>query len=503
MIGRYELLGRIGAGGMAEIHLARARGAAGFAKLFVIKRLLPELAASPRQVEMFLDEARTLANLQHANIVQVIDVGTDDGAYMVLELLRGRDLRAVLGRLARRGARLPLAHAVAIAQAICLALDHAHRRAVIHRDVSPHNVFVTFDGAVKLLDFGIAKVPGGRDLTRTGTIKGKVGYMSPEQCRGEPLTAASDVFSTAIVLFELVTGRRLFEAASDFEIMRETIERDPPRPSALAPGCSAALEAIILRGLARDRRDRYATALAMHDELAALAQAEALVAPAVALGALVGELFRDDDDEPAASPCADDRDGQPPADADAMIAALGLERRTATAAPPIAEAPAMSERRTLTQEPPRRRSLVKPALVAAALAAVAAVVLGARSAGSGGDRPAGEVAADEAATPVQAPTSTTTPAPTPAPVIATPSELEPASSPKPPAEVAPQPRLRSPAPSPPARRAARPSPAVTGVAPAGPAPPPPPTPPTAPPTPPAAPRRTMPDVPAAADDLPR
>src|SRR5688572_6108227 len=228
-IGKYQILRQIAQGGMAEIFLASASGIEGFEKLCVLKRILPLLATNREFVQMFLDEARIAASLLHSNIAQVFDIGEDRGNYyFVMEFLRGGDVREMLQGSVDRNAFIPYEHITTIITGVCAGLHHAHEmrgkdgRALhlVHRDISPQNIFVTYEGGVKLCDFGIAKSAAQLTETRVGTLKGKIRYMSPEQCRSEPLDRRSDVFALSIVLWEMVTLRRLFTGKSDFEIFK-------------------------------------------------------------------------------------------------------------------------------------------------------------------------------------------------------------------------------------------------------------------------------------------
>jgi tRNA A-37 threonylcarbamoyl transferase component Bud32 len=276
-IGRYELERPLARGGMAELFVARLVDDEGFARRVAIKRALPELDRDRAFAEMFRAEARLAASLAHHNIVAVHDLGEDSaGFFLVMELLHGADVGALL-RAAPEP--IPIAIVLAIASDACAGLHHAHERygsdgaplGIVHRDVSPQNLFVTFDGCTKLLDFGIAKAIDkiGDRATRTGTLRGKVPYMSPEQCRGELLDRRTDVFSLGIVLWELVTGERLFGALgeSDFEVFKQIAERDVPDPSTRRSDTPAALAGVIGKALARDRDARYPTIAALHDDL--------------------------------------------------------------------------------------------------------------------------------------------------------------------------------------------------------------------------------------------
>src|SRR5262245_22667379 len=239
---------------MGEVHLARTRGVGGFERLVVVKCALPWLDA--RSQQMLLAEARLAATLSHTNIVQVQDVGTDgETVFVAMEFLHGQDLRAVMRRSWGERKPVPIAQAIAIALAVCAGLHYAHEKLdgdgqpleIVHRDVSPSNVFVTYDGGVKLIDFGIAKATALPSDTQLGMIKGKPGYMSPEQCRCEPLDRRSDVFSVGILVFELTTGKRCFAGDNEYQVAKRIMEGEPAWPSDYSP----ALRAIVARALAK------------------------------------------------------------------------------------------------------------------------------------------------------------------------------------------------------------------------------------------------------------
>jgi hypothetical protein len=299
-LGKYELIRSLAVGGMAELHLARVAGIDGFEKIVVLKRILPQLAADAEFVRMFLDEARVSAALHHPNLVQVFDYGEASGScFFTMEWVRGEDLAAVVSTAARRGEGLSLQNAVTIVVRVAEGLHHAHEArgsdgaplGLVHRDVSPTNILVTYDGAVKLCDFGIAKAFALQARLTEGVVKGKSAYLSPEQCRGEALDRRSDVFSLGVVLYELTTGKRLFRGASDIEIRRQITDVDVPPPSQRIADYPPALEAIVLRALRRDRAERYATTLDMQLALEDFARDERLVLSSAQLGRWMEGLF--------------------------------------------------------------------------------------------------------------------------------------------------------------------------------------------------------------------
>src|SRR3954468_13791247 len=268
-LGRYRIVRRLAVGGMAEIFLARVEGMRGFEKLVVVKRLLPQYVHNQNLVRMFLDEARLMATLNHPNITQVHDVGEARGSYFfAMEYVHGEDLRRILRASSQKGEPLPIDISVGIIADAAAGLHHAHEKRgsdgapleIVHRDVSPSNVLVSFDGAVKLTDFGVAKWALQASHTRQGTLKGKCAYMAPEQCRGEPVDARSDVFALGILLYELSTGTRLFQGASDFQILNQIVKEPIVPPSERRPGYPAALEPIVMRALERPPERRHADA---------------------------------------------------------------------------------------------------------------------------------------------------------------------------------------------------------------------------------------------------
>ncbi|NVB77330.1 MAG: serine/threonine protein kinase, partial [Kofleriaceae bacterium] len=268
-VGKYEILRKLATGGMAEIYLARSTGTAGFEKIVVLKRILPSQAEDPQFVAMFLEEARLAATLHHPNIADVHDVGEDNGTYFfTMEYVYGQDARVVRHETRRRNEPIPLPVALAIVSGAAAALGHAHAKkgpdgkplGLVHRDVSASNIMLSYDGAIKLVDFGIARASTSNHKTQTGTLKGKVPYMSPEQCKGFPLDRRSDLFSLGIVMFELTTGQRPFRGNSDFAIMDMIVNGGGPKPSEVVADYPPELERIVIRLLERKPDDRYATA---------------------------------------------------------------------------------------------------------------------------------------------------------------------------------------------------------------------------------------------------
>jgi serine/threonine protein kinase len=274
-LGKYRLIAELGHGGMAEVFLAVVRGPAGFNKLVVIKQIRPQLAEDPEFLGMFLDEARLAARLSHPNVVQTNEVGQEGERYFIsMEYLEGQPLNRILHRLQKTGG-LALPLHVKILSDVLAGLHHAHDLAdydgtplgVVHRDVTPHNVFVTYDGQVKVVDFGIAKALNSSSETRTGVLKGKVAYMAPEQARGERVDRRADIFSVGVMLWEAAIGRRLWKGVPDIAILQRLLSGGIPSPRSIKPEVPEELEAIILKALAHQRDDRYATALDLQTAL--------------------------------------------------------------------------------------------------------------------------------------------------------------------------------------------------------------------------------------------
>ncbi|HEX3475415.1 MAG TPA: protein kinase [Kofleriaceae bacterium] len=276
-LGKYEILALLALGGTAEIYLARIAGAAGFEKYVVVKCLHDHLADDAEFVKMFLDEARLAAHLDHSNIVQTMELGEHEGRYyMVMEFLAGLSLAMIVRRVGERlpGARVPVPLVLNILAQASAGLHYAHEKAmngkalnIVHRDISPQNLVISFEGVVKLVDFGIAKAELRETRTRSGTIKGKFAYMSPEQCVANNVDRRTDVFALGVIGHELLTGRRLFKRPSPYETYQAVMECDVKPPSATDPGLDPALDAVIMAATTKDRDDRYPTAEAFGDAL--------------------------------------------------------------------------------------------------------------------------------------------------------------------------------------------------------------------------------------------
>ncbi len=285
---------------MADLFLARTVTDT-FERLVVIKKILPRFADHPRFVQLFGDEARLAKSLKHKNIVEVFDVGGTGGeTFFAMEYLHGQDVRSLLHRAWKRDEKMPIKHAVHIATQVASALSYAHamRRSdgtlldIVHRDVSPSNIIVSYDGAVKLLDFGVAKAATSSVKTRTGTLKGKIAYMSPEQAKGGSVDKRSDVFSLGICLWEMLTTSRLFRGENDLATLQLIINEAPKKPSDVNPEVPKELERIVLRALAQDPKQRYQTAHELQTELEELVRLQQMVQSTSALGMYMSVLFQ-------------------------------------------------------------------------------------------------------------------------------------------------------------------------------------------------------------------
>ena len=288
---------------MADVLLGRAEGIEGFERHVVLKRIRPELAKDRHFIEMFLDEARLAATLHHQNVVQVHDIGEEGGEYFfAMEYLHGEDLRKLLGAVSKQKQHMPLANVIAIVSAAAAGLHYAHdRRAtdkkkleIVHRDVSPSNIIIGYDGSVKLVDFGIAKATMRSSDTRTGTLKGKTSYMSPEQCKGEhSIDRRSDVYSLGVVLYELATTTRLFKGESDYLVMDAIVNGKVPLPRVRRPDLPNELSQIIMKALSVDPNRRFQSADEMRQALDLYAENAGLAVSTSALASYMKRLFGD------------------------------------------------------------------------------------------------------------------------------------------------------------------------------------------------------------------
>ncbi|MDX2023020.1 MAG: serine/threonine-protein kinase [Deltaproteobacteria bacterium] len=272
--GRYVLLERIGQGGMAEVFRAVARGTQGFQRILVVKRILPDLSRDPKFVQMFIDEAKICALISHPNVVQVYEFGRlADTHFMTMEYVHGRNLSMVMEKLANDGKLAPPDVICEVTRQACLGLHHAHMMTsaegkpleIIHRDVTPANLMLGFNGAVKVLDFGIARAAEELKETRTqaGAVKGKIAYLAPEQIHRKPIDHRIDIYALGVVLHECLTGQRLFKAENPLAAMKAILEMSVPPPSSINAVVPKRVDQIVARAMARDPNVRYANAKAM------------------------------------------------------------------------------------------------------------------------------------------------------------------------------------------------------------------------------------------------
>jgi serine/threonine-protein kinase len=359
-IGRYTLFDRIGRGGMADIFLASAQSEFGVSRLVVVKQILSNLAASREFSELLITEAKLSARLDHANIVQVHDLGKADGfLFIAMQYVEGFDLDELLRMCTRTKTPLPVQYALLVVMEVLRGLDYAHRRTtdderplgIVHRDVSPSNILISLEGEVKLCDFGIAHATEAFGPYSEDVIKGKAGYMSPEHARGEPIDARADVFAVGIVLWELLAGRRLYRSGNEQGaslLAKARAAEIPQLPSRGLP-LESELFAIVDRALARERDDRYPSAQALLHDLSQYVADAKLVASPLRFGEWLLERFGEQLIEQRR---ARER------------AAKALEAAEATAEPPVEGiADASGE---ISAEMPTRKEFVAPAAVAAA-----------------------------------------------------------------------------------------------------------------------------------------
>jgi serine/threonine protein kinase len=269
---RYDLLKKLALGGMAEIYLAKQSGLEGFEKVVVLKRILGHLAQDEEFVSMFLDEARIAAKLSHPNIVQIYDLGKADGThYIAMEYVSGRNVQHIIAKQQERGEPIPVEHACRVIAGVCDGLYYAHSRSdydgtplnIVHRDISPQNVLVSFAGGVKVVDFGIAKASTQLAQTRAGVLKGKYAYMSPEQVRGAKVDHRSDLFAVGLVFYEMLTGTRAFERDSSLKTLKAIVQEKPLNPRELNPEVPMEVVKLLSKALEKNPDRRYRTAQEM------------------------------------------------------------------------------------------------------------------------------------------------------------------------------------------------------------------------------------------------
>ncbi|HYH97219.1 serine/threonine protein kinase [Hyalangium sp.] len=301
--GKYLLLERINVGGMAEVFIAKAFGVEGFERFLAIKKILPTMAEDQEFITMFVDEARISVQLNHANIVHIHDLGRYEEAYYIaMEYVAGRDLRTILERYRRRKEIMPTAQAVFVSSKMCEGLDYAHRKkdargqdlSIIHRDVSPQNILVSYEGEVKIIDFGIAKAANRAQKTQAGILKGKFGYMSPEQVRGMPIDRRSDIFAVGVILYEMLTGEKLFVGESDFSTLEKVRNAEVPLPRQFNPNVPAGLEKVVLKALAREPEERYQWASDLQEDLMKFLLAGDAIYSGKHLASFMKEAFAED-----------------------------------------------------------------------------------------------------------------------------------------------------------------------------------------------------------------
>jgi serine/threonine protein kinase len=298
--GKYLLLDRISVGGMAEVFKAKSYGVEGFEKIIAIKRILPTMGEDRDFIKMFIDEAKIAGQLAHANICQIFELGRIDGSHFIaMEYIWGKDLLQIQNRLRKLKQPMPVPMACFAIAKVLEGLDYAHRKRdplgrpleIVHRDCSPQNVLVSYEGEVKIIDFGIAKATSRNSRTMAGVLKGKFGYMSPEQVRGLPLDRRSDVFALGTMLYECLTGERLFQGETDFSTLEKVRNVDIRPPRELNPAIPEVVEKVILKALARDVDDRYQWCSEMLADLQQYLMSQDVVFTAKSLSSWLKEVF--------------------------------------------------------------------------------------------------------------------------------------------------------------------------------------------------------------------
>jgi serine/threonine-protein kinase len=472
IVGRYAIFDEIASGGMATVYLGRLMGAGGFARTVAIKRLHPQFAKDPEFVTMFLDEARLAARIRHPNVVPTLDVVAAKGElFLVMEYVQGESLSRLARALKTNGERVPIPILLRIMSDALQGLHAAHEARderglsleIVHRDVTPQNILVGVDGVGRLLDFGVAKAVGRAHTTREGQLKGKLGYMAPEQLRMAGVTRQTDVYAASVVLWELLTGERLFSGASEVDVIAKLLKRDIQLPSKLAPGVPKALDDIVMRGLAADVNERYATARDLCVALATCGMQEAagivvgewvqgLAAQALALRSAKVAAIETHTDTSNVGAAHLNPVSSPPPSASMPVAAPHTSQSIPTLSAAIkvpargvasGEAPTDVTSPTMSATAIRRGVRSRVLGVAAVVAACVAIVAFAFARGGKPDETATAASASAVASAPPPPTTVRIPPPPPASAVAVatvaPPEVAPAAPPPPP-----QPRPGSP-----------------------------------------------------------
>jgi len=352
-VGPYELIERIGMGGMAEVFKASQSGEEGFERIVAVKRILPNLSADPDFEKMFIDEAKIAVQLQHPNIAQIYDLGRDgDSLFIAMEYVHGRDMATIIERQNEvKDRTLPLSFVVQVVIKVCEALHHAHaakgsfgqKLNLIHRDITPQNILVSFEGAVKVVDFGLAKAAGRLVQTQAGVVKGKLAYLSAEQARGEQVDSRSDIYSLGTCFYEWLTGQRLFLRRNDADTVMAVQRSEVPPLRAVRPELPQALDAIVRRALQPDPRNRYQTAGEMQEELMGFAMEAGMPVRRRRLVEVLSELYPGEVDQPAQPALAPPPPEPPPEPHTREIPDIGAEEETADQKVPRDTIPAPPE----------------------------------------------------------------------------------------------------------------------------------------------------------------
>jgi len=309
LYGKYYLLELINVGGMAEVFKAKMFGVEGFEKIVAIKKILPEVAEDQEFIKMFIDEAKISVRLQHPSIVQILELGNiDDTFFIAMELVNGKDIKTVRKRLKRVDLLMPVEQSAYTIAQVCEGLDYAHRKTddkmnslnIVHRDISPQNMIVSYEGTVKLIDFGIAKAKSKSTKTQAGMLKGKFSYMSPEQVSGQPIDRRSDIFSLGVVFFEMLTGKRLFLGKNDVETLEKIRKAEVPPPSVFNSTVPPEIDRIVFKALAKDREERYQWASEFAEDLKKFSYSSGKNFTRQDMMSFMGEFFADELEEETA-----------------------------------------------------------------------------------------------------------------------------------------------------------------------------------------------------------